>query len=374
MSCTLNSTAAMDIINKKNIQLDVSNTNNDVPASLKKLNDEIHQSLRKQFNQLFICDNLLFETEQQEDKKGLQVREALIKGLDTKIAQKVSSLFNKKLEDEIKNFLETQTREHKPIILENEQLKIIGCQEGGASLTSKQAAKIVIFLTYLFVINVFAGILYAAYLGLELDKIQCFSWYAPFVTLFRTDFQNMYCRMLTGMNSKVAGLVNMIKDAKTPEAMFKAAVTVAAGGAVTYKSCLKIVRLFDKQVAKIVVFLIIGLLNLNIGEDNFEGYLQQAPKKQVRSVPELEDEEDDEEQGDDEGDEAQGGGNHIHKVYYKGYYYRVHQNKKKKHYIKTKHEGEVSLSRVTKWAEKDKKNKNKKSKDKTQQRKVKKST
>jgi len=90
--------------------------------------------------------------------------------------------------------------------------------------------------TRIFCILLLLSFLYTAFKAFDLDRVNCFTIYAPLVYFFRTPVQNAYCRILTRLvHNDIMPLIEKVATVENIPALFAAilAVRAACGAATT---------------------------------------------------------------------------------------------------------------------------------------------
>ena len=102
----------------------------------------------------------------------------------------------------------------------------------------------------------FALMLYGVFHGLKLGEVNCFAWYSPFASVFRTGAQNTYCNVLRSTNQIFAQCVQgLMNSSDIGNFLTKGiAAGVAVGG--SYKAFVTFMRKFNAQVAVLVKFIL----------------------------------------------------------------------------------------------------------------------
>ena len=90
--------------------------------------------------------------------------------------------------------------------------------------------------TRIFCILLLLSFLYTAFKAFDLDRVNCFTIYAPLVYFFRTPVQNAYCKILTRLvHNDIMPLIEKVATVENIPALFAAilAVRAACGAATT---------------------------------------------------------------------------------------------------------------------------------------------
>jgi hypothetical protein len=166
-----------------------------------------------------------------------------------KMSEYQEKILNKLL-DPITNLYGNEKYDSLNSLLYSITIKKESCKTGGGTGGALCSASMKI-LIHLFIMMSFATCIYASFMGLDLDKVQCFHW-NPLVFMVRTQAQNFYCGILENTHSLI------VESFKKPiiKHNVKSILTVSSAAVATTSIAInfgiKRIKKYNVEIIKIV--------------------------------------------------------------------------------------------------------------------------